>query len=281
MTWMRPNSKGVRLGDFPGWKGWVFAVEIDWATGRARPDGFHETRPRGDRRKPPSQRPDVRARIVQAAEALFGHGTGFAAVDLVVASRPDPRGTHNTVERAETVAMVYETARLQGLVPNKTLAAAYGLPVNTTGTVDDYGTTVERWVRQARAFGFLPAYDPRQHAPRRWPGRGSHPLEPRRARPMLEEPRREGPHAGRTLTLNFVPCSPITVNAAGDEVADVDITGRWSDGHTAENIPRLTAVTLAATVKVHMPQLNTDFERAYPGARVRSTLCRSDVSATT
>lgn len=180
MTVIRFTGRGVRLHNFPGWRGWIFTVDIDWRTGRARPDGFHQTRPQGDRRKPPSEKPAVRAWITQAAEAQFGHGTGFGMIDLVVASRPAPRGTHNTAERAKTIAMVYGAAQNQGLIPLRTISAAYGFEVDTSGKIDEYNTTVERWVREARKRGFLPEYNPDEHAPRRWPGRGGHPLEPRR-----------------------------------------------------------------------------------------------------
>lgn len=197
MTAIRITGRGVRLLDFPGWPGWVFVVDIDWRTGRVRPGGFHETPPPGPRRSNapcPSKKRAVKDRIIEVAEAQCGHGTGFAMVDLVVASRPDPRGKHNTAERAETIAMVYGAAQAQGLSPLKTISKAYGFKVDTSGTIDKYSTTVERWVyREARKLGFLPKYDPEEHAPRRWPGRGGHPLEPRRARPMMPQaPKREG-----------------------------------------------------------------------------------------
>lgn len=277
MTSIDLTSRGVELRDFPGWPGWVFKVNIDWRTGHVREDGFHETRPPGDRRKPPSKRPDVLKRIIQAAEAQCGHGTGFATVDLVVASRPNPRGTHNTAERAETIAMVYGAALAQGLAPLKTISAAYGFAIDTSGEIDEYCTTVERWVSEARKFGFLAEYDdPEQHAPRRWPGGGGHPLEPRSPRSMLAEPKREGPHAGRILTFHYRPLPPLSVNAARDEITNVEIVGKWSDGKPVENIPTLRSVTLTETVVTHMNRLNAKFEKLYPGARIRSTFASPD-----
>lgn len=269
MTEIRLTGSGVRLRAFPGWPGRIFDVAIDWRTGRALPEGFRETRPQGDRRKRPSKRPAIRKRIIEAAEAQCGHGTGFAMVDLIVASRPEPRGTHNTAERAETVAMVYSAALAQGLSPLKALSAAYGFDVDTSGKIGEYSTTVKRWVRcEARKLGFLPE----KHAPQRWPGRGGHPLEPRRAPSMLQEPKCEGPYVGRTLTLHYRPIPPLGVNAAGEEVADVEFVGRWSDGKPLDDhIEPLRAVTLVETVTKHLLRLNTKFETRYPGARVQST----------
>lgn len=276
MTAIDVTGKGIRLRDFPGWPGWIFYVEIDWRTGRARPDGFHEIRPPGNRRKGPSARPDLRRRIVDAAEAQCGHGTGFSVVDLVVASRPDPHGTHHTAERAETIAMLYRTAQAQGLSPLKTISAAYGFTIDTSGK---YHTTVERWVREARRLGFLPEYDATRHAPRRWPGRRRHhPLEPRRARPMPEAPKREGRHAGRILTLQCAPIPPVSINASGEKVADVGIIGRWSDGQPFnDHIEPLRAVTLAKVTTQFLPRINAEFEHEYPGALVRSKL-RTSIS---
>src|SRR4051812_16544143 len=109
-----------------------------------------------------------------AAEAQFGYGTGFAAVDFVVAARPDPRGRHDRQTRAETVALVYGTALGQGLCPYKVLSEVYNKPVNRTGTIDQYSTTIERWVREAREEGFLAPFDRDEHQPRRWPGSTQH-----------------------------------------------------------------------------------------------------------
>jgi len=93
---------------------------------------------------------------------------------------------------------------------------------------------------------------------------------------MLAELQREGPHAGRTLTLQYRPLLPLSINTAGEEVADVGIVGKWSDGKPVEDVEPLRAVTLAETVVTHMSRLNSEFEKRYPGARIKSTFSSPD-----
>jgi hypothetical protein len=115
--------------------------------------------------------------------------TGYGAVDFIAASRPYPRGSHNTRERAETVALVYGIALSQGLCPYKVLSTVYGHPVDTTGTIDKFSTTVERWVREARKEKFLAKFDRKRSIPQRWPGSRGHELEGRRSPVMRPEHR--------------------------------------------------------------------------------------------
>lgn len=164
----------------------------------------------------------------------------------------------------------YGAAQAQGLSPLRAISKAYGFKVDASGTIDGYSTTVERWVHdEARnKLDFLPSTTRRNM--RR---DGGHPREPRRARPMMPEVlKRKGPYSGRTLTLHYRPIPPRAVNAAGEEVADVEIIGLWSDGKPLDdNIEPLRAVTLIETVTNHLLQLNAEFETKYPGARIRAT----------
>jgi len=189
---------GERVRNWPGYEDWVFEVDVDILNRRVhlrradRPKGSRRQLPRGEARRIMRAvgiqwglgvLDPVAAGVVEQQKRLVRErlpvATGFGAVDFVVASRPYPRGRHNKRERAETVAMVYGISLSQGLCPYKVLSRVYGFPVDTTGKIDKFSTTVKRWVREARQEGFLTRFDRAQHMPQRWPGSPGHELEGR------------------------------------------------------------------------------------------------------
>jgi len=204
---MDTTPTGAVVRGWPGYEGWEFAVDVDLRTGRAflrrssRPKRSRRRLPRGEARRImravavdwgfgafDSATPGAAKQQERLARERMPTATGFGAVDFVVASRPYPRGRHNKRERAETVAMVYGISLSQGLCPFKVLSRVYGHPVDTTGKIDKFSTTVHRWVREARREGFLAKFDRAKHMPQRWPGAPSHELEARRSPVMKPAP---------------------------------------------------------------------------------------------
>ncbi|WP_405432405.1 hypothetical protein [Streptomyces anulatus] len=188
--------------------------------------------------------------------------------------------------RAETIATLYGCALRLGLSPRRAISEVYGLPVTEMpGKRAQYSRRLERWIEQARktvnpATGrrYLSAYDSERHAPRLWPiGRG-HPLEPRRARPALPEPIREGPYAGRALALRVTRTSPPTREARKAQEQgrrligpDLFVEGQWSNGEEPPSLPPLQGVSPGQTPR-QVQALVKELERRYPGAKVTATV---------
>jgi hypothetical protein len=186
--------------------------------------------------------------------------------------------------RAETIAIVYELALDQGLSTRRVISSLYELPVVETGTYTSYSRKLERWRAQARntvnphtGLPYLPKYDDERDKPRLWPGSsGRSALEPRRAPPMppmLPEPVREGPYAGRTLTLRVTRTPPPTMapDPGGGRIVgpDLVIEGRWQDGEDLPPVEPLREVS-PDQAPHRVLALIKDLEARYPGAEVKA-----------
>ncbi|MET9374036.1 hypothetical protein ABZX98_07780 [Streptomyces sp. NPDC002992] len=276
------TTEGVRLRDLYGWTGWVVEVDIHWRTWSA--GSVRDIAPPNTRRN--ARRPcgdrELVGRIKKAAEAM--REAPRSSIWLISLGLPSPHGKKKDSAqlRAMTISTVYQTAVRLGLSPRRALSEVYGLaPTEAPGERTQYSRKLERWIEQARktidpATGqpYLLEYDEERDAPRLWPvGRG-HPLEPRRARPMLPEPVREGPYAGRTLTLRVSRTSPPEREAREAQEQgyrlvgpDLLVEGRWSHRETPPTLPVLRGVSPNET-PLRVLALVKELEARFPGAKV-------------
>ncbi|WP_327286066.1 hypothetical protein OG974_30185 (plasmid) [Streptomyces sp. NBC_00597] len=285
---MTITETGVVLSDLYGWPGWVVEVDIDWRTWSARDvRDIAPPRTRSNARRPCDD-PELIRRIREAAEAC--RELPRSSIWLLSLAFPTPHGKKRNGPqlRAETIATMYGYARHLGLSPRRAISKVYALPMTESeGERVEYSRTLERWIEQARKTvnpstgqPYLPAYESELHAPQQWPiGRG-HPLEPRRARPALPEPGREGPHAGRTLTLQVSRTSPPEEAAReaeerGEQLIgpDLIVEGRWSNGKELPPLPPLKAVKPGAVVH-RVQSLVKELEGRCPGAKVTAKVSR-------
>ncbi|MER6319112.1 hypothetical protein ABT237_35975 [Streptomyces sp. NPDC001581] len=278
---MTLTTQGVVLNDLSGWPGWVVEVDIYWPTWSARE--IRDIAPPGTRSNARRPRDDAElvTRIRGAAEACREAPRSSIWLLSLAFPTPHKKRKNGAQLRAETIATMYDYACRLGLSPRRAISEVYALPVVDEGERTEYSRTLERWIEQARKTvnpetgrPYLPAYDAELHAPRQWPiGRG-HRLEPRRARPALPEPVREGPYAGRTLTLRVTRTSPPEEAAREAEERgerligpDLIVEGRWSDGRDLPPLPPLR--TVSPGEMFHRVQaLVTELEGRYPGAKV-------------
>ncbi|WP_406639120.1 hypothetical protein [Amycolatopsis sp. WGS_07] len=279
MVNMRVGSKGVRLSNVYGWPGWIVDVRFPSA---GRPATVTAIPPAGTRSnaRRPTDDPELVARLVQAAHLEFGW-LGFLAVAL---PSPHKKKRDGVRLRAETMAIMYESAKDQGLSPRRAISAIYGLPVIDQGERTLYSKKLLRWLHQARttvnpATGktYLPT--PEEYAaapdkPKRWPGStGKRPLAPRRAAPMLSEPVREGRCAGQTLTLQVTRAAlPSRLSRSGGRVVSADLTveGRWSSGEHLELEPLREVSPDQAPHRVQA--LVRELEARFPGAKITAVV---------
>lgn len=277
------TKQGVVLRDLYGWPGWVIEVDIGWRTwsaGEVRDIPPPRTR-RNARR--PCDDPELVERIKKAAEATCE--APRSSIWLVSLDLPSPHGKKKDGAqlRAETIATLYGYALRIGLSPKRAISEVYGLPVTEApGERAQYSRKLERWIEQARktvnpvtSRPYLPAYDSERHAPRLWPiGRG-HPLEPRRAQPALPELVREGPYAGRALTLRVTRTLPSAREAQEQGWRmigpDLVIEGQWSNGGEPPSLPLLQGVSPGET-PLRVQALVKELEGRYPGAKVTATV---------
>jgi hypothetical protein len=264
----------------------VIEVDIHWRTwtaGEVRDIPPPRTR-RNARR--PCDDPELVERIRKTAEA--SREAPRSGIWLVSLDFPSPHGKKKdgVQLRAETIATLYGCALHLGLSPKRAISEVYGLPVTEApGERAQYSRTLERWIEQARKTvnpdtgqPYLAAYDSERHAPRLWPiGRG-HPLEPRRAQPALPEPVREGPYAGRTLTLRMTRTSPSAQEAREAQEQgwrligpDLVVEGHWSNGEEPPSLPPLRGVSPGET-PLRVRALVKELEGRYPGAKVTATV---------
>lgn len=283
MLEMRMTPKGARLRNVYGWPGWT--IEVDVAGRAGRPVEIQDFAPPGTRSnaRRPCDDPDLVARLTRVAEMRHGW------IGFVAAALPSPhKKKRNGVQlRAETIAIVYELVKDQGLSPRRAISSVYELPVVETGTDTLYSRKLERWIEQARktvnphtGLPYLPKYDDERDAPRRWPGSGGRSvLEPRRARPMLPEPVREGPYAGRTLTLRVTRTPPPTMapdHSRGRNVGpDLIVEGRWQDGEELSPVEPLREVS-PDQAPHRVLALIKDLEARYPGAIIKAIVANVD-----
>lgn len=276
------TGETVLLRGLHGWPGWVIEVDIDgknWSPGDVR--DFPPPNTQRDAQGPCDD-PELVERIKKAAEAM--REAPRSSIWLLSLGLPSPHGKKKDSARlrAMTISTLYTAAVHLGLSPRRALSEVYNLPLTEApGERTQYSRNLERWIEQARktidpATGqpFLPAYDEERDVPRLWPvGRG-HPLEPRRARPLLPEPVREGPYAGRTLTLRVTRTSPPEREAReaqeqGHRLIGLDlvIEGRWSHREKPPALPVLREVSLNETL-VRVQALVEELEARFPGAKV-------------
>lgn len=280
------TEQGVVLRDLYGWPGWVIEIDIRWriwSAGEVRCIPPPRTR-RNARR--PCDDPELLERIKKAAEAAReAPRSSIWLVSLGLAS-PHGKKKDGVRLRAETIATLYECALHLGLSPKRAISEVYGLPVTEAPRErTQYSRKLERWIEQARKTinpvtdrPYLPAYDPERHAPRLWPiGRG-HPLEPRRAQPVLPEPVREGPYAGRLLTLRVTRTSPPWRDAREAQEQgwrligpDLVVEGQWSNGEEPPSLPLLRGVSPGET-PLRVQALVKELEGRYSGAKVTATI---------
>ena len=283
---MELTDKGAVLRDLYGWTGWVIEVDIDWRTwsaGDVRDIAPPRTRKNARR---PCDDPELVSRIKGAAEA--SREAPRSSIWLLSLAFPTPhkKKKDGVQLRAATIATMYGYALNLGLSPVRALSAVYGLPlVEAPGERKQPCRKLERWIEQARKTvnpetdrPYLPDYVSERHAPRLWPvGRG-HPLEPRRARPAVPEPIREGPYAGRTLKLRVTRTSPpeSAVREAQDRGRriiglDLIVEGRWSNGEDFPPLSPLRTVSPGETPR-RVQTLVKELEARYPGAKVTATV---------
>lgn len=186
------GTRAARFRNVYGWPDWIIEVDIhvDLATGCLQAGTVRCTPPPSNRRPTgPTQDPELVARLRYAAEGRHGI-PGFVSLGL---PSPHKKKKDGVRLRAVTIAVMFETAREQGFSPRRVISAVYGLPVvDQPGYRTIYSPKLHRWIHQARTTTNLRTGKPYLiddldgNAPKRWPGsRGKHPLEPRRARPML------------------------------------------------------------------------------------------------
>ncbi|MFE5718565.1 hypothetical protein [Streptomyces erythrochromogenes] len=285
-TQMDLTAEGAVLQNISGWPGWAIEVDIDWTTWKVKEmRDIPPPKTRKNARRPCGD-PELAARIRGAAEAA--HEAPRSSIWLVSLAFPTPHGKKRDGARlrAEAVAALYAYALHLGLSPRRAISEVYGLPVaGGEGERVQYSRTLERWIEQARKTvnpvtgePYLPQYESERDAPRQWPvGRG-HPLEPRRAKPAVPEPVREGPHAGRVLRLRVTRSSlPASVAHEAEERgsriigADLIVEGRWSDAGELPPLPVIRAVS-PGDVARRVQALVKDLEGRYPGAKVTAAI---------
>jgi hypothetical protein len=191
---MDMGMRGAFFRDVYGWPGWIIDVDlhVDRATGGWLAGAVRCTPPPGTRRnaRRPTDDPELVTRLRHVAEGRHGV-PGFVALGLPTPHKEKKDGVRL---RAATIATMFETPRVQGFSPRRAISAVYGLHVVDEGNRTLYSPKLHRWIRQARTTKNPRTGEPYLlddldgNAPRRWPGSdGKHPLEPRRARPMLED----------------------------------------------------------------------------------------------
>lgn len=229
---------------------------------------------RNDRRRPKGPE---RRRI---ADTLLGtHNSGLLMLDFIAATRPDPRGTHDTDQRAETVALLYRTAVEQGACPREAIGHLYGVP--TDSGYGSQSSTVDRWIGEARERGYLAPYDQQRDAPKRWPTRlRDHPFAPRRGAELRPspQPRFQGAYDGSVITL-FCWRTPCVEDDAptGAVGPDVRVEPHWTTPPRRGLDTRLEHVdplrTIEPCTEAHElgPHIRY-FEEHYPGAHVRAQI---------
>lgn len=284
MLEMGETGTGVRLRNAYGWHGWTIEVDLDLRDGRVV--ALRDIAPLGTRSnaRRPCDDADLVNRLTQAAQMRYGW-LSFVAAALPSPHRKKPNGVQL---RAATIAIMWELAKDQGLSPRRAISAVYGLPVIDEGERTEYSPTLKRWIKQARETvnpqtgrPYLPTYDHERDAPRRWPGSdGRGELEPRRAGPMVPEPVREGPFAGRTLTLRVTrtPPPPRELGDRGRRTVgpDLVVEGRWDDGAEMPREEPLRAVS-PDQAPHRVLALIAELEARYPGAKI--TASRANVDA--
>jgi hypothetical protein len=287
MLEMRATSKGVRLRNAYGWPGWTIEVDIDARNGQVV--AIRDVAPPGTRSnaRRPRDDADLVGRLKQAAQMRHGW-LGFVAAAL---PSPHKKKRNGVQLRAATLAIMHELAKDQGLSPRRAISAIYELPVvDQQGERTEYSRKLERWRKQARKTvnphtgqPYLPKYDHKQDVPKRWPGSdGRGLLEPRRAGPMLPEPVREGPYAGRTLTLQVTRTPPLPRAADGHRGRivgpDLMVEGRWQNGEELPLEEPLRAVS-PDQASHRVLALIADLEARYPGAKITAFLANLDDGA--
>ncbi|MEU9160651.1 hypothetical protein AB0D29_10320 [Streptomyces sp. NPDC048424] len=286
-TEMSLTTEGIVLGGLYGWPGWVVEADIYWPTWSARE--IRDIAPPGTRSnaRRPCDDAELVTRIRGAAEAC--REAPRSSIWLLSLGFPTPhkKRPNGPQLRAATIATMYDHARHLGLSPRRAISEVYALPVIDEGKRTEYSRKLERWIERARKTvnpetgrPYLPAYESELHAPRQWPI-GRHPLEPRRARPALPEPVREGPYAGRTLTLKVTRTSPPEqtareVEERGERIGpDLIVEGRWSDGKELPPLPPLQADSPGEMIR-RVQALVKELEGRYPGAKVTAKGSQGD-----
>ncbi|RSS53903.1 hypothetical protein [Streptomyces sp. WAC01280] len=280
------TETGVTLRNLYGWPGWVIEVDIDWPTWSTRTvRDVPPPRTRSNARRPTDD-PELVRRIRKAAEAAKELPRSSIWVVSLALPTPHKKKADGVQLRAATIGTMYNYALKLGLSPKRAISEVYDLPlVEAEGERAQPSRKYERWIEQARKTinpetgrPYLQPYNSELHAPRLWPiGRG-HPLEPRRARPAMPEPVREGRYAGHVLTLRVSRTAPPDWAAQearerGSRMIgpDLVIEGTWSNGEELPPLPVLRCVSPRETPR-RVQSLVKELEGRYPGAKVTATV---------